>query len=54
VLAALTRHSFTKQMRQAGAAALANGIDVPSDIAAGRTLGERVGTLVLQRLRRYR
>jgi hypothetical protein len=54
VLAALTRHSFAKQMRQASAAALANGIDVPSDTAAGRTLGERVGTLVLQRLRRYR
>jgi Na+-translocating ferredoxin:NAD+ oxidoreductase RnfD subunit len=54
VLFALTGHSFAKQIRQASAAALANGIDVPSDTAAGRALGERVGTLVLRRLRRYR
>jgi hypothetical protein len=51
VLTALTGHSYEDQMRLAGAAPLAAGIDVPSDVTAGRKLGERVGTLVLRRLR---
>ena len=29
-------------------------IDVPSDVTAGRTIGERVATLVLRKLRAYR
>ncbi len=44
VLTALTGRSFASQVRQAGAAPLADGIDVPSDTTAGRALGERVGS----------
>ena len=54
VLTALTEHSHASQIRAASAAPLADGVDVPSDIEAGRTIGERVATLVLRRLRRYR
>jgi hypothetical protein len=54
VLTALTGRSFAREMRIAAAAPLAAGIDVPSDVAAGRKLGERVATLVLQRLHRSR
>ncbi|HEU5215648.1 MAG TPA: FG-GAP-like repeat-containing protein [Gaiellaceae bacterium] len=54
VLTALTGHSFARQMREASAAPVAGGIDVPSDAAAGRALGERVAALVLRRLARYR
>ncbi|HEY2208350.1 MAG TPA: FG-GAP-like repeat-containing protein [Gaiellaceae bacterium] len=54
VLSALTGRSYANQMRAAGAAPLAGGIDVASDVTAGRKLGERVATLVLRRLRRYR
>jgi hypothetical protein len=54
VLTALTGHSFASQVHQASAAPLAGGIDVPADVTAGRRLGERVATLVLRRLRRYR
>jgi hypothetical protein len=54
VLSALTGRSYANQMRAAGTAPLAGGIDVPSDVTAGRKLGERVATLVLRRLRRYR
>jgi hypothetical protein len=54
VLAALAGRSFASQVRQAAAAPLAGGIDVPSDTTAGRALGERVGALVLRRLDRYR
>jgi Na+-translocating ferredoxin:NAD+ oxidoreductase RnfD subunit len=54
VLTALAGRSFASQVRQASAAPLADGIDVPSDTIAGRALGERVGTLVLRRLRLYR
>jgi hypothetical protein len=54
VLAALTGRSYAHQMRVASAAPVADGIDVPSDVTAGRKLGERVATLVLRRLRRYR
>jgi hypothetical protein len=54
VLAALTGHSHASQIREASTAPVAAGIDVPSDVTAGRTLGERVATLVLRRLRAYR
>ena len=54
VLSALTGRSYANQMRAASTAPLAGGIDVPSDVTAGRKLGERVATLVLRRLRRYR
>jgi Na+-translocating ferredoxin:NAD+ oxidoreductase RnfD subunit len=54
VLAALTGGSFASRVRRAAAAPLADGIDVPSDTAAGRALGERVATLVLRKLGRYR
>ncbi|HEY1563992.1 MAG TPA: FG-GAP-like repeat-containing protein [Gaiellaceae bacterium] len=54
VLAALTGRSFASQVHQASAVPLAAGIDVPADVTAGRRLGERVATLVLRRLRRYR
>jgi hypothetical protein len=51
VLNALTGHSQTNRIRDASTAPVAAGIDVPSDVAAGRTLGERVAALVLRRLR---
>jgi Na+-translocating ferredoxin:NAD+ oxidoreductase RnfD subunit len=54
VLTALTGHSQAGRIYQASRAPVAAGIDVPSDVAAGRTLGERVAALVLRRLRRYR
>jgi Na+-translocating ferredoxin:NAD+ oxidoreductase RnfD subunit len=54
VLSALTGRSYANQIRAAGTAPLAGGIDVPSDVTAGRKLGERVAALVLRRLRRYR
>ena len=54
VLTALTGHSHTSQIREASTAPVADGIDVPSDVSAGRKLGERVAALVLRRLRRYR
>jgi hypothetical protein len=54
VLAVLTGRSFASEMRQAAAAPLAAGIDVPSDVKAGRRIGERVAALVLRRLRTYR
>ena len=54
VLAALTGHSYATQIREASTAPLADGIDIPSDLTAGRRLGERVAALVLRRLRRYR
>ncbi|HET9115160.1 MAG TPA: FG-GAP-like repeat-containing protein [Gaiellaceae bacterium] len=53
VLSALTGRSFAAQIRAAGTAPLAAGIDVPSDLTAGRTLGEHVAADVLRRLRRY-
>jgi hypothetical protein len=52
VLTALTGHSHASQIREASKAPLADGIDVPSDVRAGRTVGERVAALVLRRLRR--
>ena len=54
VLAALTGRSYESQIREAATAPIADGIDVPSDVAAGRGLGERIAVLVLRRLRRYR
>ena len=52
VLAALTGHSYASQVRRSRTAAVTSGIDVPSDTAAGRALGERVARLVLEKLRR--
>jgi Na+-translocating ferredoxin:NAD+ oxidoreductase RnfD subunit len=54
VLSALTGRSLTDEIRLAGAAPLRGGIDVPSDVSAGRKLGEEVAGVVLRRLRRYR
>jgi hypothetical protein len=54
ILTALTGHSYAGQIRKASNAPVAAGIDVPSDVAAGRTLGNRVAALVLRRLRAYR
>jgi Na+-translocating ferredoxin:NAD+ oxidoreductase RnfD subunit len=52
VLTGLTGHSFAREMQQASAAPVVAGIDVPSDVEAGRTLGERVAALVLRKLDR--
>jgi hypothetical protein len=54
VLAALTGRSYADRIRAASSAPVASGIDVPSDVTAGRTVGDRVARLVLERLRRYR
>jgi len=54
VLTTLTGRSFATQVRAAYAAPLADGIDVPSDVSEGSTVGERVATLVLRKLRAYR
>ncbi|HEY2310444.1 MAG TPA: ASPIC/UnbV domain-containing protein, partial [Gaiellaceae bacterium] len=54
VLAALTGHSYTSRISEASSAPVADGIDVPSDVTAGRKVGERVAALVLRRLRSYR
>ena len=54
VLAALTGRSYAAQIREASMAPVADGIDVPSDVRAGRLIGDRVGTLVLRRLNRHR
>jgi hypothetical protein len=54
VLTALTGRSYAGQLRAAAAAPVANGVDVPSDAAAGRAVGERVAGLVLRRLSHYR
>jgi Na+-translocating ferredoxin:NAD+ oxidoreductase RnfD subunit len=53
VLTALTGRSFANQIREASTAPLTAGIDVPTDITAGRRVGENVATRVLRRLRRY-
>jgi hypothetical protein len=54
VLAALTGRSHASQTSAADEAPLADGIDVPSDVTAGRRIGERVAALVLRKLRSYR
>jgi Na+-translocating ferredoxin:NAD+ oxidoreductase RnfD subunit len=54
VLGDLTGRPLRGRIRDASATPLADGIDVPSDITAGRTIGERVATLVLRKLRGYR
>jgi len=54
VLAALTGRSYADQIREASSASVAEGIDVPSDVTAGRRVGDRVARIVLEELRRYR
>jgi len=54
VLSKLTGRSYSSQIREASAAPLADGVDVPADLRAGRALGERVAALVLRKLRSYR
>ena len=54
VLAALTGRSYADQIREASSASVAEGIDVPSDVTAGRMVGDRVARIVLEELRRYR
>jgi hypothetical protein len=54
VLTALTDRSYASQIREASLAPVADGIDVPSDVRAGRAIGERVARLVLRRLSRDR
>jgi hypothetical protein len=54
VLADLTGNSYAGRIHAASTAPLTDGIDVPSDLTAGRTVGERVAALVLRRLHRYR
>jgi hypothetical protein len=54
VLTVLTGRSHATQIREASTAPVADGIDVPSDVTAGRKVGDRVAELVLRRLRRYR
>jgi hypothetical protein len=53
VLAALTSDSYASEMRAASTAPVADGIDFPTDVKAGRTVGRRVAELVLRRLTRY-
>ena len=50
VLASLTGHSYAGQIRRASTAPVADGIDVPSDVTAGRRIGSRVAALVLRKL----
>jgi hypothetical protein len=54
VLAELTGRSFASRIHAASMAPLRDGIDVPSDVTAGRKVGEHVAALVLRRLRAYR
>ena len=51
VLGVLGHRSIDAQIRQATTAPLVGGIDVPSDVAAGRSVGKRVAALVLRKLR---
>jgi Na+-translocating ferredoxin:NAD+ oxidoreductase RnfD subunit len=51
VLTALTGRAYTSLIREASRASVADGIDVPADVTAGRTLGDRVAALVLRKLR---
>jgi Na+-translocating ferredoxin:NAD+ oxidoreductase RnfD subunit len=53
VLTVLTGRPFASEAQQAAAAQLAAGIDVPSDVKAGRRIGDRVAARILLRLRRY-
>jgi hypothetical protein len=53
VLDALVHRSVDAQIRHASTAPLASGIDVPSDVAAGRSVGTRVAALVLRKLRGF-
>jgi len=53
VLTALTGRPFANEAQQAAAAPLAAGIDVPSDVKAGRRIGDLIAARVLLRLRHY-
>ncbi len=53
VLTALTGRSFSKQAARAGWSSIENGINVPADVTAGRTLGTKVGKLALARAARF-
>jgi Na+-translocating ferredoxin:NAD+ oxidoreductase RnfD subunit len=53
VLGALTGHPYASRIHAASTAPLTDGIDVQSDVTAGRKVGERVAALVLRRLRAY-
>jgi len=53
VLGALTGRSFATQAAQAGRSSVDNGIDLPGDASAGRTLGRGVGALALAKAQRY-
>jgi Na+-translocating ferredoxin:NAD+ oxidoreductase RnfD subunit len=52
VLTAFLGRSFDSRAQAASAEALEGGIDIPADIALGRTVGEKVGRLALGKVRR--
>jgi hypothetical protein len=54
VLTALTGRSYASDVHSASIAPVIGGIDIPSDVTAGREIGERVAVLVLRKLARYR
>jgi Na+-translocating ferredoxin:NAD+ oxidoreductase RnfD subunit len=54
VLSELTGHSYAARIHAASKAPVADGIDLPADVTAGRTVGERVAALVLRKLGGYR
>jgi hypothetical protein len=43
-LSSLTGHSFDRRARQAAAAGLTEGIQIPADVTAGRSIGRTAGT----------
>ncbi|HEX6761687.1 MAG TPA: FG-GAP-like repeat-containing protein [Gaiellaceae bacterium] len=53
VLSALTGRSFAREAAQASASGLADGIQLPADVAAGRKLGAEAGRRALAAARRY-
>ncbi|HEY3884563.1 MAG TPA: hypothetical protein VGL62_05105, partial [Vicinamibacterales bacterium] len=52
VLTALTGRSFAAQAHRLATAGVAEGIETPSDEAAGRALGTKVGKLAVEQARR--
>jgi hypothetical protein len=52
VLSGLTGRSFRARATEASRVGVADGIDLPADVRAGRTVGLRVGSRVLVRVRR--
>jgi hypothetical protein len=52
-LSALTGRSFDKQARRAAEAGLAEGIQIPPDVAAGRTVGRTAGARAVAAAARY-